>query len=251
MLSFDLSNKNAIVTGGSRGIGKAIALTLARAGANVAIIYSKNTELAESVKSEIGSFGRKAMAIRCDINRENEVEDTVKKIGENFGTIEILVNNAGINKDNILMRLSEDEWDSVLNVNLKGTFLVSKHVLKFMVRNRYGRIVNVSSLAGITGNPGQANYVASKAGVIGLTKVTAIEYASRNINVNAVAPGYIVTDMTEKLPEGIKKAIIERILFKKAGLPEDVANAVLFLVSDFSSYITGQVLIIDGGLSLK
>jgi len=251
MLSFDLSNKNAVVTGGSRGIGKAIALALARAGANVAIIYSKNLELAESVKSEIASFGRKAMAIRCNINIENEVEDTVKKIGEDFGTIEILVNNAGINKDNILIRLSEDEWNSVLNVNLKGTFLVSKHVLKFMVRNRYGRIVNVSSLVGITGNPGQANYVASKAGVIGLTKVTAMEYASRNINVNAVAPGFIHTDMTEKLPEDVKKAIIEKILFKKAGLPEDIANAVLFLVSDFSSYITGQVLIIDGGLSLK
>lgn len=251
MVNIDISNNVAIVTGASRGIGKAIALKLAQAGADIAIIYEKNIKLANETKREIELIGRKCIAIQCNVSNENEVENAVNQVVDNFSKIDILVNNTGINKDNLIIRLNEDDWNSVIDVNLKGAFFMTKHMLKYMLKEKYGRIVNISSLVGITGNPGQCNYVSSKAGLIGFTKVVAQEYSSRNITANAIAPGFIKTDMTDKLSEEKRKSYIDRILLRRIGEPEDIANAVLFLVSDLGSYITGQVLVIDGGLSIK
>ncbi len=250
MRSIDLSNLKAIVTGGSRGIGRATAIALAECGADVAILYAHNFEAAEETKKLIESYGRKSLALKCNVSNEEDVSKTVDYIAKEFGRIDILVNNAGITRDSLIMRMSEEDWDKVLDTNLKGSFLMTKHVLKYMIKNRFGRIVNISSIVGITGNLGQANYVSSKAGLIGFTKVIAEEYSSRNITANAIAPGFIETDMTKKLSDRVKEQFLKKVLKKAPGKPEDIANAVIFLVSPLASYITGATIIVDGGLSL-
>lgn len=251
MLEIDLSGKKAIVTGGSRGIGRAIAVALARAGADVALIYSRSSEEAGRVESAIKEMGRNALALKCDVSNEDDVKETIDRVFKEFGRIDILVNNAGISRDGILMRMTSEDWGRVMDTNLKGAFHMTKHSLKYMIRNREGRIINIGSVVGITGNAGQANYVAAKSGLIGFTKAVAIEYGSRNVTVNLVAPGFIETDMTATLPEEIIKTYTERTLCKRAGKPEDIAGIVVFLASPLASYITGQVIVVDGGLSLR
>ncbi|NLW21735.1 MAG: 3-oxoacyl-[acyl-carrier-protein] reductase [Tissierellia bacterium] len=243
-----LSGKNALVTGGSRGIGKAIALELARHGVNVAISYIGNSKKAEAVVEEIEKIGVKAIAIKADISKEEDVINMVDEINGSLGNIDILVNNAGITRDNLLLRMKTWEWDQVIDTNLRGTYLCTKAVVKGMIKKRYGKIINIASVVGITGNFGQGNYSASKAGVIGFTKSIAKELASRGINVNAVAPGFIDTDMTKILPEDIKDSLVKSIPMGRMGRPEDVANIVIFLASEKSDYITGQVVNVDGGL---
>ncbi len=243
-----LSGKNALVTGGSRGIGKAIALELARHGVNVAISYIGNSKKAEAVVEEIEKIGVKAIAIKADISKEEDVINMVDEINGSLGNIDILVNNAGITRDNLLLRMKTWEWDQVIDTNLRGTYLCTKAVVKGMIKKRYGKIINIASVVGITGNFGQGNYSASKAGVIGFTKSIAKELASRGINVNAVAPGFIDTDMTKILPEDIKDSLVKSIPMVRMGRPEDVANIVIFLASEKSDYITGQVVNVDGGL---
>jgi len=245
-----LINKNAIVTGGSRGIGKAIALELAANGANVIINYSSNKEMADKAVEEIKAFGVKAMAIQCDISNSDSVNKMIGLVEEEFEAIDILVNNAGITKDNLLMKMKEEEWQQVMDVNLKGTFLMTKAVIRNMIRQKQGKIINISSVVGVTGNIGQTNYSASKAGVIGFTKSLAKEVSGKGIMVNAIAPGFIETDMTEVLREDIKEKILNNIPLKKFGKPKDVANLVVFLSSDKSNYITGQVIHIDGGMAI-
>ena len=246
----DLANKVALVTGGSRGIGKKIALELARNGANVAISYVSNEVKAKEVIDEIGSLGVKAIAIKADVSKEEEVQEMIKKVEEEFNTIDILVNNAGVTKDNLLIRMKEEEWDEVMSVNLKGTFLCTKAVSRMMMKKRYGKIINITSVVGITGNVGQGNYSASKAGVIGFTKSMARELASRGIRVNAVAPGFIETDMTDVLKEDIKDAMLKSIPLGIFGKPKDIADAVVFLASSKSDYITGQVVNVNGGMNM-
>ncbi len=246
----DLANKVALVTGGSRGIGKEIALELARNGANVAISYVSNEVKAKEVIDEIGSLGVKAIAIKADVSKEEEVQEMIKKVEEEFNTIDILVNNAGVTKDNLLIRMKEEEWDEVMSVNLKGTFLCTKAVSRMMMKKRYGKIINITSVVGITGNVGQGNYSASKAGVIGFTKSMARELASRGIRVNAVAPGFIETDMTDVLKEDIKDAMLKSIPLGIFGKPKDIADAVVFLASSKSDYITGQVVNVNGGMNM-
>ncbi len=243
----NLKERVALVTGGAQGIGRAVALTLARNGADV-VISDVNQEKAEQTAAEISGLGRRSMALKADVAREDDVEKMVEAVLERFGRIDILVNNAGIARDKLILRMSEGDWDAVLNVNLKGTFNCTKTVLKYMSRQRSGKIVNIASVVGEMGNAGQANYAASKAGVIGLTKTVAREFAQRGINVNAVAPGYIQTSMTEAIPEKAKEELKRMIPMERLGTPEDVAEAVLFLVSDVSSYITGQVLNVNGGI---
>ena len=245
-----LINKNAIVTGGSRGIGKAIALELAANGANVIINYSSNKEMADKAVEEIKAFGVKAMAIQCDISNSDSVNKMIGLVEEEFEAIDILVNNAGITKDNLLMKMKEEEWQQVMDVNLKGTFLMTKAVIRNMIRQKQGKIINISSVVGVTGNIGQTNYSASKAGVIGFTKSLAKEVSGKGIMVNAIAPGFIETDMTEVLREDIKEKILNNIPLKKFGKPKDVANLVVFLSSDKSNYFTGQVIHIDGGMAI-
>ena len=246
----DLAKKVALVTGGSRGIGKEIALELARNGANVAISYVSNKVKAKEVIDEIGSLGVKAIAIKADVSKEEEVQEMIKKVEEEFNTIDILVNNAGVTKDNLLIRMKEEEWDEVMSVNLKGTFLCTKAVSRMMMKKRYGKIINITSVVGITGNVGQGNYSASKAGVIGFTKSMARELASRGIRVNAVAPGFIETDMTDVLKEDIKDAMLKSIPLGIFGKPKDIADAVVFLASSKSDYITGQVVNVNGGMNM-
>lgn len=243
-----LDGKSAIVTGASRGIGKDIALYLAKEGAKVAVNYSGSKEMAEAVVEEIKSFGGEAFAIQANVDKVEDVQTLVSATLEQFGAIDILVNNAGITRDNLLMRMKEQEWDDVLNTNLKGVFLCTKSVTRQMMKQRYGRIINITSIVGVSGNPGQANYVAAKAGVIGLTKSTALELASRNITVNSVAPGFITTDMTDALPEDVKTQMLNQIPLAKFGNPEDIAKAVAFLASDDANYITGQTLHVNGGM---
>ena len=240
--------KSAIVTGASRGIGREIALLLAKEGARVAVNYSGSKDKADEVVKLITESGGEAFAIQADVSDADDVKDMVDKTLEMFGSIDILVNNAGITRDNLLMRMKEDEWDDVININLKGVFLCTKGVTRQMMRQRAGRIVNVASIVGVSGNPGQANYVAAKAGVIGFTKTAAKELASRNINVNAVAPGFITTDMTDALSEEVKNQMISVIPLGKLGRPEDVARTVLFLLSEDADYITGQTIHVDGGM---
>ena len=243
----ELQGKVALVTGGAQGIGKAIALLLAQKGAEI-VVSDINLEKAEETAREIEILGRKAMAVRADVAFLEEVEKMVQLAMERFGRMDILVNNAGIARDKLLLRMSEEDWDQVLNINLKGTFNCTKTVIRHMAKQRSGKIVNIASVVGEMGNAGQANYSASKAGVIGFTKTVAREFASRGINVNAIAPGYIVTPMTEVLPEKAKEELKQMIPMQRLGQPEDVAQAVLFLVSAASSYITGQVLNVNGGI---
>jgi len=235
------------VTGAAQGIGKAIAMLLAQKGADI-VISDINLEKAEETAKEVEAIGQRAMAIKVDVANTNDVECMIEAVLERFGQIDILVNNAGIVRDKLILRMTEEDWDAVLNVNLKGTFNCTKAVVKHMSKQRRGKIVNIASVVGEMGNAGQANYSASKAGVIGLTKTIAREFAQRGINVNAIAPGYIETPMTEVLPEKVKEELRRMIPMERLGRPEDVAEAVLFLVSEASGYITGQVLNVNGGI---
>lgn len=240
--------KTAIVTGASRGIGREIALQLAKEGARVAVNYSGSKDKAEEVVALIEQAGGEAFAIQADVSKQDSVKEMIDTTIATFGSIDILVNNAGITRDNLLMRMKEDEWDDVIDINLKGVFLCTKGVTRQMMRQRAGKIVNVASIVGVSGNPGQANYVAAKAGVIGLTKTTAKELASRNINVNAVAPGFITTEMTDALNDDIKEQMLTNIPLGKLGSAEQVAKTVLFLLTEDASYITGQTIHVDGGM---
>ena len=243
-----LDGKVALVTGGSRGIGRAIALKLAEEGAKVAINYAGNVKAAEEVKAAIEEKGGKALLVQADVSDSAAAEAMVASVVEAFGTVDILVNNAGITRDALFARMKEEDFNAVINTNLKGVFHCTKAVTKLMMKQRSGRIVNMASVVGVTGNAGQANYSAAKAGVIGFTKSVARELAGRGITVNSVAPGFIETDMTAVLSDKVKEAMAEDIPLKRAGKPEDVANAVLFLASDNAAYITGQVLHVDGGM---
>lgn len=243
-----LEGKVAVVTGASRGIGRAIALKLADEGAKVVVNYSGSQAKAEEVVATIQENGGEAIAVQASVSQTEEVTALMDAAVKTFGSLDILVNNAGITRDNLIMRMKEDEWDDVLNTNLKGVFLCTKAVTRQMMKQRAGRIINISSIVGVAGNAGQANYVAAKAGVIGLTKTTAKELASRNILVNAIAPGFIETEMTEQLPEDIKQGMLTQIPLAKLGQPEDIAKAVAFLASDDANYMTGQTLHIDGGM---
>ena len=245
-----LQGKNALVTGGSRGIGKSIALALAKEGANVIINYSSNPATAEEVIKEIEALGVKGLAVKGNVANQEEVKEMLEKIEEVFDGVDILVNNAGITKDNLFIRMKEEEWDQVMDVNLKGVFLCTKAVTRKMIKQKFGKIINISSVVGVMGNPGQANYCASKAGVIGFTKSIAKELAGKNICVNAIAPGFIDTDMTAVLSDTVKDEMLKHIPLKRYGKPEDIANLVVFLSSDDSNYITGQVIQVDGGMAM-
>jgi len=243
----ELKGKVALVTGGAQGIGKAVALMLARHGADV-VVADVNLEKAAETAKEVEATGRGAMAVNVDVTRLSDVENMVESAIGRFGRIDILINNAGIARDKLILRMTEEDWDAVLDVNLKGTFNCTKAVIKHMSKQRSGKIVNIASVVGEMGNAGQANYSASKAGVIGLTKTIAREFSQRGINVNAIAPGYIQTPMTDVLPDKAKEELKRMIPMERLGQPEDVAYAVLFLVSDASSYVTGQVLNVNGGI---
>jgi len=242
-----VQDKVAIVTGGAQGIGKSIAMLLARNGADI-VIADINAAQAEATAKEIEASGRKAIAVVADISQFSEAERMGKTVMDTFGTVDILVNNAGITRDNLFLKMKEEEWDAVIAINLKSVFNCAKAVVRFMSKQRAGKIVNIASVVGQMGNIGQANYGASKAGIIGLTKTLAQEFASRGITVNAVAPGFIETEMTRALPEKVREEFLHRIPFGRMGTPEEVADAVLFLASDASRYITGQVINVNGGL---
>ena len=240
----------ALVTGASRGIGEVIAVRLAKAGAKVAVSYRTGEQAASTVVDGIAAAGGEAFPVGVDVSQEDPVESMVEQVVRRWGKLDILVNNAGTTRDKLLLRMTSEEWDDVINVNLRGAFLCTRFALPHMVRQRHGRIVNISSVVGLTGNPGQANYAASKAGLIGFTKAMAREVASRNITVNAVAPGYITTAMVQRLPEDAQKGILARIPMARFGSPEDVAEVVAFLCTEAAGYVTGQVIGIDGGLAV-
>jgi 3-oxoacyl-[acyl-carrier protein] reductase len=242
-----LAGKVALVTGAAQGIGKAVALLLARNGADI-VISDINLEKAEETAKEVQALGRKSLAAKVDVATLGDVEKMVEAILAQFGKVDILVNNAGIARDKLILRMTEEDWDAVLNINLKGTFNCTKAVVRHMSKQRSGKIVNIASVVGEMGNAGQGNYAASKAGVIGFTKTIAREFAQRGINVNAIAPGYIETPMTDALPDKAKEELKRLIPMDRLGKPEDVAEAVLFLVSEASGYITGQVLNVNGGI---
>ena len=244
-----MDKKVALITGGARGIGKKIAEKFARNGYNIVINYVSEKTDVNKLESDLSQNGKvEVLCIKCDVTDFNSCQEMVKEAVDKFGKIDVLINNAGIAKDNLLMRMKEEDFDKVINVNLKGTFNMTKNVISYMMKKRSGRIVNISSVVGVSGNSGQANYAASKAGIIGFTKSVAKELASRNILANAVAPGFIETDMTDVLSESVKESIYSQIPLKKMGKPEEVANAVYFLGSDENTYITGQVLNVDGGM---
>lgn len=243
-----LKDKTAIVTGGSRGIGEAIANRLAEEGARVAVCSSRSLDSAQAVAETIENRGGSALALQADVSNATDVGGLFKNVLDRWGGVDILVNNAGITRDGLLMRLKPGDWDAVLNVNLKGAFLCMQAAVRPMMRARSGRIINISSVTGLMGNPGQAGYTAAKSGLIGLTKTAAKELASRGITANVVAPGYIPTEMTEKLPEQLKEKILEQVPLGTPGTPEDIAAAVAFLASADAAYITGQVLVVDGGM---
>lgn len=243
-----LENKGAVVTGGSRGIGRAVAEALAAEGATVAVIYAGNIKAAEDTVRTIEEAGGKAFAVQCDVADEDAVTDMVKMVHEKLGTIDVFVNNAGITRDGLLMRMKREDWDAVLSTNLTGVYNCTKAVTKIMMKQRIGSIINMTSVVGETGNAGQANYAAAKAGVIGFTKSVAKELASRNIRVNAVAPGCIDTDMTAVLSDAVKEEMIKSIPLGRTAAPEEVAQAVVFLASQKAGYITGQTLNVDGGM---
>jgi 3-oxoacyl-[acyl-carrier protein] reductase len=247
-VSAELIGKVALVTGASRGLGKAIALKLASMGAKIAVNYLSNETEAAKVSLSIAEFGGEAILIKADVSNTEAVKEMVRQITEKWGKIDILINNAGITRDGLLPRLSEEAWDAVININLRGAFLCSKYALRSMMNQPWGRIINISSLAGMSGNQGQANYSASKGGLIALTKATAREVGSRNITVNAIAPGFFVTEMTDKLPSEAKEMILSRIPLRRYGQPHELAELAAFLASEKSGYITAQVICIDGGV---
>ena len=246
----DLTGKNCLVTGGSRGIGKSIALFLANAGANVAITYASSADAAEEVVKQIEGIGTKGASFQADATQFSKAEEVINSVVEQWGSLDVLVNNAGITKDNLILRMSEDQWDDVITTNLKSIFNYSKAATKPMMRARGGSIINIGSVVGISGNAGQSNYAASKAGIIGFTKSFAKELASRNIRANVVAPGYILTEMTEKLSDKVLDSIKQETPLGRAGNPDEVSNVVAFLASDASSYITGEVIRVDGGMAM-
>jgi 3-oxoacyl-[acyl-carrier protein] reductase len=244
----NLSGKVALVTGASRGIGRAIAIALAEAGADVAINYAGSEAAAAETAKAVEALGRRSLALKANVGKADEFEAMVKQVVDTLGGIDILVNNAGITRDNLIMRMKEEEFDQVIETNLKGVFNGIKAVTRTMMKQRSGRIINISSVVGVLGNPGQANYVAAKAGVIGLTKASARELASRGITVNCVAPGFIETDMTDKLPEEMRTKLLGDIPLARLGAPQDIAAAVRFLASDAAGYMTGQTIHVDGGM---
>ena len=244
-----LTNQVAIITGGARGIGREIALAFAREGADV-VLFDVNPELLEQTAQELRGLGRRAEGFSVDVTDGKQVDEGVAKVLDKLGRIDILINNAGITKDGLLIRMDDAQWDRVLNINLKGTFLCTRAVAKHMLKQRRGRIVSIASIVGIIGNPGQANYAASKAGIIGLTKAVAKELATRGVTVNAIAPGFIKTEMTDALPEQAKQRLLAAVPMGTLGEPKDVAQAALFLVSEAARYITGHVLVVDGGLAM-
>ena len=243
-----LENRTALITGASRGIGKGIATEFAKQGANVAFTFNASVEAAKELESELESFGIKAKGYQSNAANFEAAQELVKEVLEDFDSLEILINNAGITKDNLLMRISEEDFDTVIEVNLKSVFNLTKAVIRPMMKQREGSIINMSSVVGVKGNAGQANYAASKAGILGFTKSVALELGSRNIRCNAIAPGFIETEMTAKLDEKTVEQWRKDIPLKRGGSPEDVANACIFLASDLSSYITGQTLNVDGGM---
>jgi 3-oxoacyl-[acyl-carrier protein] reductase len=245
-----LSNKTAVITGAVRGIGRAIAFNLAESGINLILNYHQDEKAALALSRELSALGSSCVLVQGDVSNPVDAQKLINSALEHYNSLDFLVNNAGINKDNLLVRMKEEEFQRVIDVNLLGTFYCTKYAGKIMMKNRYGRIVNISSVVGIAGNAGQSNYAASKAGVIGFTKSIAKELATRNITVNAIAPGYIKTDMTDQLTEKQKENILSRVPIGRLGLPEDVANMVNFLVSDKADYITGQVFRIDGGMEI-
>ena len=246
----DLTGKCALVTGASRGIGRAIAIALAKAGADVAINFAGNEEAAKQTEDICAAYGVNTLVIKADVANAAECKEMVEKVKERFSKIDILANNAGITKDKLMIGMSETDFTEVINTNLKGSFLCMQLVSKLMIKQRYGRIINMSSVVGLHGNAGQVNYAASKAGVIGMTKSAAKELASRNITVNAVAPGMIETDMTAVIPEKAKEAMMATIPAGRAGKPEEIADTVVFLASEKAAYITGQVISVDGGMGI-
>ncbi|MGO4541848.1 3-oxoacyl-[acyl-carrier-protein] reductase [Paenibacillus sp. 2TAB19] len=243
-----LEGKKALVTGASRGIGRAIAIALAEAGADVAINYSGSEAAAAETAAAVEALGRRAVIVKANVGKADEFDAMVKEVIEQLGAVDILVNNAGITRDNLIMRMKEEEFDQVIETNLKGVFNGIKAVTRSMMKQRSGRIINISSVVGVLGNPGQANYVAAKAGVIGLTKASARELASRGITVNCVAPGFIQTEMTDKLPEEMRQSLAGQIPLARLGDASDIANAVRFLASDAAAYMTGQTVHVDGGM---
>ncbi|KAB3531419.1 3-oxoacyl-[acyl-carrier-protein] reductase [Alkaliphilus serpentinus] len=245
-----LKGRNALVTGGTRGIGKAIAIALANEGANIIINYTSNSQVADEVVKELEGLGVKALAIKANVANPHEVKAMMDEIEEKLEGVDILINNAGITRDNLFMRMKDEEWQQVMDVNLNGLFYCTKAVVRRMMKQKYGKIINMSSVVGVMGNAGQANYCASKAGVIGMTKSLAKELAPKGINVNAIAPGFIDTDMTAVLSDNVKDQMINHIPMKKYGKPEDIANLVVFLSSEASQYITGQVIHVDGGMAM-
>ncbi|MDQ6694529.1 MAG: 3-oxoacyl-ACP reductase FabG [Chloroflexota bacterium] len=249
--TLDLSGKVALVTGGGRGIGRAVALSLGSAGARVAVNYNASAAAAEEVAGAIASDGGEATTIKADVSKSSEVDAMITGLVKEWGRIDILVNNAGITRDNLMMRMSQEEWDAVMDTNLRSAYFTTRAVLRPMLRNRWGRIISLSSVVGLTGNAGQANYAAAKAGLIGFTKSIAREVGSRNITANCIAPGFIETDITAGLPDELKAQMLKTIPAERYGQPEDVANAVLFLASDLSSYVTGQVINVDGGMVMS
>ncbi|MDI6870317.1 MAG: 3-oxoacyl-[acyl-carrier-protein] reductase [Bacillota bacterium] len=246
----ELAGQAALVTGGSRGLGRAIAVALAEAGADVAVNYAQRAEAAEQVCAEIEALGRRALAVQADVGNLAQVEAAVERVLQAFGRLDILVNNAGITRDSLLVRMREEDWDTVLTTNLKSIYNCTKTAARHMMKARSGAIVNISSVVGLGGNPGQANYAAAKAGILGFTKTAAKELAPRQVRVNAVAPGFIMSEMTDALPEEVRQAYLARIPLGRFGKPEEVARAVRFLVSPAASYITGVTLVVDGGLSM-
>lgn len=249
-MTIDFSGKSVLVTGGTRGIGKAIVQAFARSGARVAFTYRSSTAEAESVKTTLEEEGASALAVQGDAADFATAEVTVKEVIDAWGSLDVLVNNAGITRDGLMLRMSEEDWDAVINTNLKSVFNFSKAAYRPMMKQRSGRIINLSSVVGVTGNPGQTNYAASKAGIIGFSKSLAKELAARGVTVNVIAPGYVATDMTAALSEAARDAMLGAVPMGRPAIPDDIAHAAVFLASDMASYITGQVLHVNGGLAM-